>query len=72
MAVILDVHDLLLYILQSGRLSRSGKLGMIKIYYVRHRKKKVGRKMGPLPNGALCLSTPNHNGKSGTVPFKNE
>jgi hypothetical protein len=25
-----------------------------------------GRKMGPLTNGALCLSTPKHNGKSGT------
>jgi hypothetical protein len=24
-----------------------------------------GRKMGPLANGALCLSTPKHNGKSG-------
>ena len=23
--------------------------------------------MGPLTNGALCLSTPNHNGKSGTA-----
>jgi len=23
--------------------------------------------MGPLTNGALCLSTPKHNGKSGTV-----
>jgi hypothetical protein len=22
--------------------------------------------MGPPPNGALCLSTPKHNGKSGT------
>ena len=22
----------------------------------------------PLVNGALCLSTPQHNGKSGTVP----
>jgi hypothetical protein len=22
--------------------------------------------MGPLANGALCLSTPKHNGKSGT------
>ena len=29
-------------------------------------KKKIGRKMGPLANGALCLSTPKHNGKSGT------
>ena len=57
---------------QAVKYTCSGKLGMIKIYYVRHRKKKVGRKMGPLPNGALCLSTPNHNGKSGTVPFKNE
>jgi hypothetical protein len=25
-----------------------------------------GRKMGPLANGALCLNTPKHNGKSGT------
>ena len=24
--------------------------------------------MSPLVNGALCLSTPQHNGKSGTVP----
>jgi hypothetical protein len=24
-----------------------------------------GRKMCPLANGALCLSTPKHNGKSG-------
>ena len=23
--------------------------------------------MGPLANGALCLSTPKHNGKSGTA-----
>ena len=23
--------------------------------------------MGPLANGALCLSTPTHNGKSGTA-----
>jgi len=28
-------------------------------------KKKFGRKMGPLANGA-SLSTPKHNGKSGT------
>jgi hypothetical protein len=35
--------------------------------------KKIGRKMSPPPppppslaNGALCLSTPKHNGKSGT------
>jgi hypothetical protein len=26
----------------------------------------LGRKMGPLANGALYLSTPKHNGKSGT------
>jgi len=25
-----------------------------------------GRKMGPLTSGTLCLSTPKHNGKSGT------
>ena len=31
-------------------------------------KKKIGRKMGPLANWALCLSTPKHNGKSGTGP----
>jgi len=32
------------------------------------KKKKIGRKMPPPPfaNGALCLSTPKHNGKSGT------
>jgi hypothetical protein len=30
------------------------------------KKKIIGRKMGPLTNGALCLSTPKHNGKSGT------
>jgi hypothetical protein len=30
------------------------------------RKKCFGRKMGPLANEALCLSTPKHNGKSGT------
>ena len=32
-------------------------------------KKLIGRKMGPpspLANGALCLSTPKHNDKSGT------
>ena len=28
-----------------------------------------GRKMGPLANGALCLSTPKHNDKSGTVSY---
>jgi hypothetical protein len=28
--------------------------------------KKIYRKMGHLANGALCLSTPKHNGKSGT------
>ena len=26
-----------------------------------------GRKMHPLTSGAICLSTPKHNGKSGTV-----
>jgi hypothetical protein len=26
-----------------------------------------GRKKGPLYNGALCLSTPKHKGRSGTV-----
>jgi hypothetical protein len=30
-------------------------------------KKKIGRKMDPSVNGALCLRTPKHNGKSGTV-----
>jgi hypothetical protein len=32
-------------------------------------KKKIDRKIAPLPltNGSLCLSTPNYNGKSGTV-----
>jgi hypothetical protein len=28
---------------------------------------KNGRKMAPLANGALCLSTPKHTGKSGTA-----
>ena len=28
--------------------------------------KTFGRKMGPQANGALCLSTPKQNGKSGT------
>ena len=31
-----------------------------------HRKKYFDRKMDPLANGALCLSTPKHNGKSAT------
>ena len=33
-----------------------------------HKQKSMdfGRKMGPLSNGTLCLSTPKHNGKSGT------
>jgi hypothetical protein len=32
-------------------------------------KKKIDRKIAPLPlaNGSLCFSTPNYNGKSGTV-----
>jgi hypothetical protein len=30
-------------------------------------KEKFSRKMGSLGNGTLCLSTPKHNGKSGTV-----
>jgi hypothetical protein len=29
-----------------------------------------GRKMGPLGNWALCLSTTNHNGKSGTADIQ--
>jgi hypothetical protein len=33
-----------------------------------HRNFFFGRKMGPLTNGALCLSTPKHNGKSGPDP----
>ena len=34
-----------------------------------HRKNDIFfcRKMGPLANGVLCLSTPKHNSKSGTV-----
>ena len=37
-----------------------------------HKQKSIvnkffGRKMGPLANGTLYLSTPKHNGKSGTV-----
>jgi hypothetical protein len=30
-------------------------------------KKKLGQEDGPLANGTLCLSTPKHNGKSGTA-----
>ena len=53
----------------------SGNLGIVKILrYIRSDmlkkiKKKIGRKMPPPPplgNAALYLSTPKHNGNSGT------
>jgi len=51
----------------------SRNLGIVKIFKIApHKQKSIvktffGRKMGPLDNGALCLShTPEHNGKSGT------
>jgi hypothetical protein len=42
-------------------------LGIVKIL----RKKKIGRKMPPLTNGALCFIKPKHNGKSGTKYDRN-
>ena len=46
---------------------------ILKFLIAPHKQKSIvkkvffGRKMGPLANGAPCLSTPKHNGKSGTV-----
>ena len=41
--------------------------------YTASARNKIGRKMPPpIANGTLCLSTPKHNGKSGTgwnTPF---
>jgi len=33
------------------------------------KKKKLQENGPPLANGALCLSTPKHNGKSGTASY---
>ena len=43
----------------------SGNLGIVKILQI-VKKNNFGRKIGPLANCDLCLSTPKHNGKSGT------
>ena len=59
---------------QAVRHTCSGNLGVVKIlryirlnmYTVSATNSKLGR-WGPLANGALCLSTPKHNGKSGTA-----
>jgi hypothetical protein len=47
----------------------------IKFKIAPHKQKSIvknffGRKMGPLGNWALCLSTTNHNGKSGTADIQ--
>jgi hypothetical protein len=44
---------------------------ILKFKIAPHKQKSIvknffGRNMGPLTNGVLCLSTPQHNGKSGT------
>jgi len=55
---------------QAVRHTCSGNLGIVKILcYIRSdmQQKNFGRKLGPLANGALCLSTSKHNGKSGTA-----
>jgi len=44
----------------------SGKLGIVKILRYIRSDMYTGRKIPPLGNGALCLSTPKHSGKSGT------
>ena len=54
---------------QSDIYTCSRNLGIVKIP---HKQKSIaknifGRKMGPLANGALCLSTPKYDGKSGTA-----
>jgi hypothetical protein len=51
---------------QAVRHTCSGNLGIVKILCYIVKKNVFDRKMGPLANGALCLSTPKHNGKSGT------
>jgi hypothetical protein len=54
---------------QAVRHTCSGKLGIVKILrFIRSdiAKKKIAGRC-PLANGALCLSTPKHNGKSGTA-----
>jgi len=55
---------------QAVRHTCSGNLGIVKILrYIRSdiAKKKLARRWASLANGALCLSTPKHNGKSGTA-----
>ena len=55
--------------IQAVRHTCSGKLRIVKILrYIRSDMYTAffGRKMGPLANGALYLSIPKHNGKSGT------
>ena len=52
---------------QTVRRTCSGNLGIVKILRYQTSKTMFDRKMGPLANGALCLNTPKHNGKSGTA-----
>jgi len=52
---------------QAVRHTYSGNLGIVKIFKLYHISKnpsgkKIDRKMGPLANGALCLSTAKHSG----------
>ena len=51
---------------KQSRHTCSGNLGIVKILRYIGSKQIFGSKMGPLANGALCLNTPKHKGKSGT------
>ena len=60
---------------QAVRHTCSGNLGIVKtLCYIREivNKRFVAGRWAPLANGALCLSTPKHNGKSGTGNVKVE
>jgi hypothetical protein len=52
---------------QAVRHTCSGNVGIVKILcYIRSYMYTASARRAPLVNGALCLSTPKHNGKSGT------
>jgi hypothetical protein len=54
----------------------ASKQNAFKFKIAPHKQKSIGfllaGKWAPLPNGILCLSTPKHNGKSGTALKPNQ